>query len=67
MDFLRPPRGGSIWEFASRRAEMFEQTESRKGKEDRGESTIDKPSVVARSVTPCSSTSVKTRTSCPES
>lgn len=51
INFLRPSQGRTIWEFASRCAEMFEQTESRSGKEDRSECTVDEPSILARSVT----------------
>lgn len=66
-NFLRPAKGRIIWEYASRCAAMFEQTESRKGKGDRRESIANELSELPRSVTPGSSTSVKTRISYPES
>ncbi|KAH0832102.1 hypothetical protein J3R83DRAFT_13011 [Lanmaoa asiatica] len=67
VETIGPIKGGCIWECASRHAAMFERTESRKGKGDHNEIIVDEPSVLARSVTPASSTSVKARTSCPES
>ncbi|KAG8214645.1 hypothetical protein J3R82DRAFT_9723 [Butyriboletus roseoflavus] len=62
VEIIEPSKGGSIWEYASRHAAMFEQTESRKGKAGHSESIADEQPELARSVTPGSSTSVKTRT-----
>ncbi|KAG6377143.1 hypothetical protein JVT61DRAFT_1195 [Boletus reticuloceps] len=59
VEIIQPSKGASIWDYASRLAEMYRQTESRNTKGDRSENVQDEPSAF-RSVTPCSSASLKT-------
>ncbi|KAF9241144.1 hypothetical protein BU15DRAFT_73620 [Melanogaster broomeanus] len=65
IEIIRPAGGKVLWTTAYEAAEMFEQTTTRKAESGRSEPPVMEPPV--RFPTPCSSISVKSRTSRPDS
>ncbi|KAF9241143.1 hypothetical protein BU15DRAFT_73619 [Melanogaster broomeanus] len=65
IDIIRPAGGRVLWTTAYEAAEMFEQTTTRKVERGHSEPPVMEPPV--RFPTPCSSISIKSRTSRPDS